>query len=189
MNMKKTIIMMTLCLVAFCSPVQAQHLKFMGIPLNGTITQFQQKLTAKGVKYNKTTSELLPEGTRAFQGTFAGEKADIYVHYDPISKIVFNAKAVMTYASESMCESKYDEFKHLLSSKYDAVEIPDYKDGHEVMNYVIKSENATSLNDFMGYISIYILKEETYFYEYTLHIEYADDQNTEKNANSKMNDL
>ena len=36
---------------------QTQHMKFMGIPLNGTISAFHQKLVAKGckpdVEYNK----------------------------------------------------------------------------------------------------------------------------------------
>ena len=60
-----------------CLPVQAEHLKFMGIPLTGTITQFQQKLTAKGVTHDKKASATAPIGTRIFSGKFAGAKAEI----------------------------------------------------------------------------------------------------------------
>ena len=102
--MKKSIILLVISILAFCSPVQAHHLKFMCIPLNGTITQFQQKLTAKGVKHNKQTSQMIPAGVRAFNGTFAGEKADIYVYYNLSSKVVYRAKAVAGYYTDSQFE-------------------------------------------------------------------------------------
>ena len=42
--MKKSIILLFISIMALCIPMQAQHLKFMDIPLTGTITQFQSKL-------------------------------------------------------------------------------------------------------------------------------------------------
>ena len=53
--MKKIMLLLLTCLFAFpiLSVAQSQeHLKFMGIPLDGTITQFQAKLQAKGVNYD-----------------------------------------------------------------------------------------------------------------------------------------
>lgn len=188
--MKKSIILITLCMVAFCCPVQAQHLKFMDIPLDGTITQFQQKLVAKGVKYDKTLSAQLPAGARAFLGDFAGEKADIFIFYDPKSKIVYKAKAVVSYVTEDICENKYDEFKALLSSKYDAFEQSGYEYGHETNTYVIAKENASSIDDIIGYICIYVAEPVIpYPYKRELHFEYVDHHNSQKADDSKMKDL
>lgn len=188
--MKKSIILLIISIVALCVPMQAQHLKFMDIPLTGTITQFQSKLQAKGVKYDKELSQLLPAGTRAFKGTFAGEKADIYVHYDPSTKLVYNAKAVIGCESESICEQKYNEFKTMLSSKYDTFEQAGHQDGHETNTYVIAKDNATGIDDIIGYICIYVSEPEIHYpYARMLHIEYADHQNSNKSEESKMKDL
>lgn len=139
--MKKSLIILILSVLAMCLPVQAEHLKFMGIPLTGTITQFQQKLAAKGVKYDKAMSQQLPAGVRMFNGTFAGEKSKIFVYYDPSSKVVYKAKAVSGYPSASSCNTKYEDLKSMLSSKYSEAETDiDYQDGHEAFYYSIIME-------------------------------------------------
>ena len=188
--MKKSIILLILCLFAISLPMQAEHMKFMGIPLTGTITQFQSKLQAKGVKYDKTNSQLFPAGIRAFKGNFAGEKADIFVYYDPSTKIVYRAKAVVGYYAESQCEQKYEEMKSMLSTKYsDAYETSDYREGHEVYHYVtyeLKNEDVK----IFGTIDLYVTDAEIWddFKQY-LHIDYSDFENDQKNENSKMKDL
>ena len=179
-----------LCLLAFCCPVQAQHMKFMGIPLTGTITQFQGKLQAKGMKYNKTTSQMFPSGIRAFSGNFAGEKASVYVYYDPSTKIVYRAKAVIGYYSESLCEQKYEEMKSMLSTKYsDAYETSDYREGHEVYHYVTYERKSDEVKIY-GTIDLYVTDAEFWDdYKQYLHIDYSDYKNSLSNDDSKMNDL
>lgn len=75
--MKK--LLFTLCCMIFAIASFAQsnvHIKFMGIPVTGTIAQFQAKLVAKGCTYNKVASASISNGTRAFNGTFVGNKVD-----------------------------------------------------------------------------------------------------------------
>lgn len=189
--MKKSIILLIISIVALCCPMQAQHLKFMGIPLTGTITQFQNKLQAKGVKYDKKTSQRAPSGVRAFNGTFAGEKADIYVYYDQSSKVVYRAKAVITYPTETICDSHYNDFKSLLSSKYpDAYCEEGYQDEHESYLYVVSSEGSGELRDIHGMIGIYVSKDNIFdYFERSLHIDYTDYLNSMGNVDSKMKDL
>ena len=79
--MKKNIILLVISILAMCVPAQADHLKFMGIPLTGTITQFQLKLAAKGVKYDKAMSQQLPTGVRMFNGTFDLTTIQNYVNF------------------------------------------------------------------------------------------------------------
>lgn len=42
----------TMLLGIFCY-AQSEHLKFSGIPIDGTINQFQAKIVQKGYVYNK----------------------------------------------------------------------------------------------------------------------------------------
>ena len=86
--MKKIIsILFALCL---CMAASAQqHMKFMGIPLDGTIDNFALKLKAKGVTYDAAKSKTAGQGCRVFNGTFMGEKATINVAYNPKSKMQY----------------------------------------------------------------------------------------------------
>ena len=184
--MKKNLIILLLCLFVMSVPAQAEHLKFMGIPLTGTISQFQQKLVAKGVKYDKAMSQQLPAGVRMFNGTFAGEKSKIFVYYDPTSKVVYKAKAVSGYPSASSCDSKYEDLKSMLSSKYSEAETGiDYQDGHEAYYYRVY-DNGNPL----GIIAVYV-SYNLYAYpmDNEVNIEYIDYINYLKNDDSKMNDL
>lgn len=159
---------------------QTQHLKFMGIPLNGTISAFHQKLVAKGckpyVEYNKTA----PVGSRVFIGTFFGEKADIHVYYNAKTKVVYRAKACIERSSEDMVIQKYNEVKSALEEKYpNAYMDKDEQEGKESIGFYTDQ----------GWIDLYVSKSVVSAETYTLHIDYYDEVNNKKNENSKMNDL
>ena len=87
--MKKLFLLLVITLfVSVGAMAQTEHLKFMGIPLNGTITQFQNKLKAKGVDVNPSLNKFIPTGGRAFKGVFSGNDATIFVYYDEKTKKV-----------------------------------------------------------------------------------------------------
>ena len=100
--MKRTLFVIICCLFSIMIQAQTEHLKFMGIPLDGSITAFQNKLQAKGIKYDAEGSRLLKVGCRCFKGTFSGEEADFYVYYNERTKIVYRAKAVIKCLSKKM---------------------------------------------------------------------------------------
>ena len=53
--MKKLILLFLSVIV--CVTMQGQtHMKFMGIPLDGTVESFSQKLKAKGINYDAVAS-------------------------------------------------------------------------------------------------------------------------------------
>ena len=92
-----------------------EHLKFMGIPINGTLEGFTQKLVAKKIK-----SIQAAEGIGIFNGTFAGKmNCNIFVATVPnrniVSKVVVFLPPRETWA---WLESDYNEFKQMLTSKY-----------------------------------------------------------------------
>ena len=185
--MKRLIQILVFSLLSIYLPAQAEHLKFMGIPLTGTITQFQQKLASKGVTYNKSESERAAVGTRVFKGTFAGSKAKIVVWYNPKTKIVFGAKALYEYYTTSSRDNKYDEIKTMLSQKYyeesDETEI---KDGLE--QYLVRVTDDYGYST-IGYINLYRTKDDFTYSTYYVHVEYIDSENYRSDQNSKMNDL
>ena len=79
--MRRIVSLFICCISAFVMYAQTEHMKFMGIPLNGTISSFQSKLLSKGIKYDEVLSRHLGVGCRCFNGNFSGEKANIYVYY------------------------------------------------------------------------------------------------------------
>ena len=118
--MKKTLlfILFTLILSAplYAQSKSNQHLKFMGIPIDGSITNFQNKLIAKGFKYDKVGSQNLEGPTRIFKGLFAGETSWIYVYYDKEQKFVYRVKVVIQRDSESQISSLMNTFKFLFGN-------------------------------------------------------------------------
>lgn len=160
---------------------QTQHMKFMGIPLNGTISAFHQKLVAKGCKPNVEYNKTSPVGCRVFIGTFFGEKAEVYVYYNAKTKVVYRAKACILRSSEDDIIREYNEVKSALEEKYpDAYMVKDEYNGYESMHFCTAQ----------GEIDLYVSKYDGYSENpYSLHIDYIDEVNDKKNENSKMNDL
>lgn len=103
-----------------------EHLKFMGIPLDGTIDQFQTKLAAKGItvdeKDNKNSNFC-----RHFKGTFFGYNAKITIYYDEFSKLVYLSTVIFN-SSDIIPEIDYssEEFKN-----YSKEQLRDYINNYE----------------------------------------------------------
>ena len=179
--MKRFFSFFVMLVLALGVMAQTQHMKFMGIPLNGTISAFHQKLVAKGCKHDVEVSNAVGAGGRAFTGTFFGEKAGIYVYYNAKTKVVYRAKAVIHRSSEDDIIRKYNEVKSALEEKYPNA----YMDKAEDYGY----ESVGLFTD-SGWIDLYVRKYDHYSETpYALHIDYYDDVNFKKNENSKMNDL
>ena len=115
--MKKIIsVFFVLCL---CMAASAQqHMKFMGIPLDGTIDDFSMKLRSKGVTYDAAESKAAGKGIRKFCGTFMGEMATFTVFYNYKSKIVFSAVAELYYPTVESAHTPFVNLNDQLQQKY-----------------------------------------------------------------------
>ena len=115
--MKKIIsVLFAICL---CMAASAQqHMKFMGIPLDGTIDDFSMKLRSKGVTYDAAESKAAGKGIRKFCGTFMGEKATFTVFYNYKSKIVFSAVAELYYPTVESAHTPFVNLNDQLQQKY-----------------------------------------------------------------------
>lgn len=115
--MKKIIsILFVFCV---CLSLSAQeHMKFMGIPLNGMIDNFTLKLKAKGVTYDAAKSKMLPPGRKLYNGTFMGEKATFVVYFNAKSKVVFGVMVDMSYSSTELAYIPFKNIAEQLLKKY-----------------------------------------------------------------------
>lgn len=180
-----TVIVLTL---AMSPSVQAQttpHFKFMGIPINGTITSFQSKLEAKGFTYNAKDSKSAGPGIRHYNGKFSGYKARLVVFYNSGTKIVYDVKVIIDRYSRDASESLYRELRSNLISKYDGkceYESSKTDDGFDDTTFYIYHDDKT-----VGVIYLYI-QEPTYSDSWVA-VEYIDIQNYEKNKDANLKDL
>lgn len=202
--MKKFIFVWLFAFVSMLCYAQnlTEHLSFMGIPINGTITQFQAKLQGKGCVVDRALSSQLTVGCRAFKGKFVDNKVDIYVYYDEKTKLVYRVKAVVSGTSESIAEQKYEKIKGLLLTKY----------GSSFCNYGTQSEkesfsvlvaskgllenldssNSLSANGFKGEVDLFIAKDDSFIrypFWFNLHIDYIDAINNEKHQNQSLDEI
>lgn len=115
--MKKIIsILFVFCV---CLSLSAQeHMKFMGIPLNGMIDNFTLKLKAKGVTYDAAKSKMLLPGRKLYNGTFMGEKATFVVYFNAKSKVVFGVMVDMSYSSTELAYIPFKNIAEQLLKKY-----------------------------------------------------------------------
>lgn len=94
---------------------EAMHLKFMGIPLDGSLDSFVQKLTAKGLEYDRTN-----EGIAWLSGSFAGfSGCSIYIYSFNDGADIHKARVVFPEkTSWDQLLYVYESIKSNLSIKY-----------------------------------------------------------------------
>lgn len=184
--MKRTILFFVLCMIWGATFAQ-QHMKFMGIPLDGTISTFTTKLKAKGVKISPNNSQS-SAGCRWFVGSFFGQSAKIYVYYNPTTKIVYRAKAVIEGDKFERLKDIYDEISASIDSKYLGRHKEDTYEGRISVRYDIDLES--SANFYEGAIDLFFSDNGlTYYTTYYLHIDYYDEVNRRKHERYINNDI
>ena len=112
-------ILIALLFVFSCIGAMAQnvneHFKFMGIPINGTLESFTQKLVAKGMKREHAWDNAV-----LLKGTFAGKRnCEVYVNRIPSRNIVYRIVVCLpSRETWEWLENDYTEFNRMLTSKY-----------------------------------------------------------------------
>lgn len=167
--MKKIFILMLFAVMAI--GVQAQeHLKFQGIPIDGTFSQFEAKLNAKGWVYDYES-----EDARVYDGVFGGMNGWLYLHRTPKSKKIYSVSFCAEYVnSKSSAQEQCRLHKEALRRTYpDAHEWEPESGGvqFDLDNGMISCKIIG--NDLIGYASL---------------IQYVDDINSQKYLSERDSD-
>lgn len=189
--MKRLILFIFLCCTSILCFSQ-HHLTFMGLPIDGTITSFQNKLIKKGLRPSSSNKHL-PLGVRLFEGYFTNESAKIYVFYNNKSKIVYMCRVVFDYLYNSKSDARVDfaSYKAALGNKYDAVSLTsdDIQDKEpDAYTWLVTQPAIQEGSPLIGIIELKI-KEADYAFKYQLWIDYIDAVNQVKNIDIKNSDL
>ena len=115
--MRTKVVVLAVLMRLFSFSISAQHLSFMGIPLNCTIDQFQTQLAGKGIYPEVEMNRSLPFGERMFSGTFAGYPCQIALFYNN-NRIVYQARVGYGNSSESFVDMFYSDIQSSLAAKY-----------------------------------------------------------------------
>ena len=165
------VIIMTL-LVTINVSAQTEHVRFLDIPLDGTIQQFQEALKTKGCSHKKEI--LLPKGVSAFNGTYAGHDALLMVFYDETIDVVYQAKAVITCQGENSCETVFNEINEQLQTEHGTfLSTKSIQFGHDSYGYTILSTERVVMGD----IGLYVTKEENSPNGFLVQVQYTDTAN------------
>lgn len=184
-------IILVLLLLLLCAPLQVsaqQHLKFMGIPLAGSIDNFQRKLAAKGIQPDRELNRMLPFGSRSFKGRFTGKSCIIHTYYTD-NKTVYRAKAVYLNEDEGLADQFYEEIKAMLLKKYEGSRMLEFThEGYDACSIMALAADGETV---LGSIDLYKTRHElsVISYEYAIHVDYTDYINSNAKTDEKMDDL
>ena len=187
--MKK--IISVLCALCLCMAVSAQqHMKFMGIPLDGTIDNFALKLKAKGITYDAAKSRALGPGGKIYNGTFMGEKATFMVFFNAKSRIVFGVSVELSYSSVKLARVPFTNIAEQLLKKYTNAEYGANKDSNGDINGLTFSIPNETNTEKIGVIIQTLDKSQSYLKDNcTINLMYTDVENFKKSEAINNEDL
>lgn len=113
--------------------ISAQHLKFMGLPIDGTITSFNSKLLTKGFRISPKNKTEGP-GARVYRGKFANMPCDITMQYSTKTNIVFACNAV---------SDDSDDFISIIETYTKLVDDYEFKYGSKVVKKEVSKKQLT----------------------------------------------
>lgn len=165
--MKRLAFYLLMALLSIVSVNAQEHIKFMGIPVDGNITNFQTKLQQKGFK----TSELnkyTEVGTRVLEGLFTSEKATVAVYYNSkLNNLVYAVRVIYDRKdSYSDAKSNVKSMVDRLESKYE-VEAAEREDSD-----LQKERYAIEIST--GCIYVWMQETDRIYSQYSLFIQYDD---------------
>lgn len=175
--MKKALSFLFFLCFSICAYSQTKHLEFMGMPLDGSISNFEQKLFKKGMTSLREFNAVCDYGLRGFKGTFAGFPARIFVYFDYNTQLVYRAEVYFSNDSVSEGKTMFQLFSGNIDDKYS-----DWKKSSGTRKHLPKCQWESQI----GTIEIYVDAIDD---DVDTIIGYEDAVNKEKHEISQMNDI
>lgn len=189
--MKRILIVLSFILVVLCAKAD-EHLSFKGIPIEGNINSFCQKLRAKGFIQSQSTAK-----ARIFVGDFTGKDATIRIIADQSGENVYSVVVIFPSLEEwKSLVNTYDYYKDLYTEKYGAPTYlreynPSYRDSNTALMYQLYQGTVEYKCVFKapgGTIEICIEKAENNMAGVVL-ITYSDSQNIDNKRQLDLDEI
>lgn len=182
-------------------PKTTEHLKFMGIPIDGSPKSFANQLKSKGFTFDSSSTPDIIWMT----GTFAGiSDSKILIYKSPSSANVYKVRVVFPgQDSWSQLEMRYSKFKDWLSQKYLLIKSTEEFQGYppssdsdkmtklilDNCTYLCRYGASSSSGEFLGAIYLAIQSYSSTYNEGYVAIEYQDYLNGVKAEQGFIDDL
>ena len=180
--MKRTLLITILCLFSIMTQAQTEHLKFMGIPIDGKIVQFHKSLSQKGFTRVMNQSDF-----SLYEGVFAGNNSTVFVKKEPKEDSVYSVIVAIPCFNKKNCQSQYENFKYRLIQKYNCVSDSSFvnkidtniKDFYDKVNEGFYSLNTylEECDDEKEKTTIYLEKRDSWYNNMSL-LDNANDSST-----------
>lgn len=160
-----------------------QHLFFRGIPIDGTIASFQNKLATKGFTLNAAESKKAPAGERVFSGKFNGYLADVSVFYNRKTNLVYEVEVSIYSKNIDVIQSLLDNTLKNIQNKYAYFPEHDEEDGtnlHYRFHILEKTDPIGTIHVRPTYAYLFDEYGKIAGTEYVLQLNYEDKENVSK---------
>jgi hypothetical protein len=115
--MKKLILLIYIFTLNFPLFAQQGHMSFLGIPVDGKIEVFNQKIVAKGFKPD-VSHNAQKASPYWYTGYFAGYSCDVYVHFSKHSRTVYDVSIAIDDYNSALNRTKLNNFVKAVKMKY-----------------------------------------------------------------------
>lgn len=185
--MKRISFIIVFVCASICIWAQNGHLKFQGIPIDGPLVEFQQKLIDKGYtpdeEYNKSTDA---KDNRLFTGLFSGLNSEVYVTYSSSNQLVYLVTVVIKTSSEDVMLKLYDQIKESLKSSYPKafMETDEYE-GYDAITFYLRrfsSDTEMKWRRCYGSIGLACYKSDN---TYNVFLDFTDQKNGDLHEKGK----
>lgn len=189
--MKKIFLAFISLIIAISSFAQDAHLKFKGVPIDGTLPEFVNKMKAAGFTHLGTDN-----GMAALQGDFAGYKNCTIGVYTikPLNIVSMIGVIFQNRDNWTDLENDYNFFKEMLTEKYGAPEVvvEEFERTPQDSNdklYELKMNRCTWASGFQTELGEIELAIECQNFQTCVILRYRDKINTEKVRKQALEDL
>lgn len=189
--MRRIILILTLSLIMIGANAQ-EHLSFKGIPIEGSMSSFCQKLKSKGFIAIGSQNNI-----RVFTGDFTGREATVGVISTDNGQDVFGVVVLLPSSKEwNTLVNTYDYYKDLYTRKYGKASSskeknPAYSDSNTALMAEVHNGTAVYVSAWEvagGSIELAIEKTDG-VYEGQVVIRYRDSQNAEIKLQQDLDDI
>lgn len=192
MSMKRISVVLILLFSVICVMAQ-EHLSFKGIPIEGSMTTFCQKLKAKGLTKIGTNNNMT-----MFVGDFTGRQASIGVGATNDGKSVYSVVVLFDPSDEwKNLVNTYDYYKELYTRKYGKPSAcqennPSRQDSNVMLMHELTQGTATYASAWEatgGTIELSIEKATNSYSKGMVIIKYRDAQNIEAKIKNDLDEI